>query len=48
MKTTKPTKAFVKEMAKMYPKGATIAPKKPSESKMPMRGQRTATNKAKK
>lgn len=47
-KMTKPSKGFVKEMGKMYPKGATITPKKPSETKMPMRGQRTAKNKAKK
>jgi hypothetical protein len=26
--SAKPSKAFVKEMARMYPKGATITPKK--------------------
>lgn len=28
-KQAKPSKAFVKEMERMYPKGATITPKKP-------------------
>jgi hypothetical protein len=27
--TKKPSKAFTKEMEKMYPKGAVISPKKP-------------------
>jgi hypothetical protein len=32
--TAKPSKAFVKEMAKMYPKGATITPAKKAPVKM--------------
>jgi hypothetical protein len=48
MATKKPSKKFVAEMEKMYPQGATISPKKGSEAKMPMRGQRTMKNKVKK
>lgn len=29
----KPSKDFVSEMSKMYPKGATITPKKPKATK---------------
>lgn len=48
MATKKPSKNFVAEMEKMYPQGATISPKKSREANMPIRGQRTATNKGKK
>jgi hypothetical protein len=38
-KQKQPSKAFVKEMSKMYPKGATITPAKKNQT--PAKGSRT-------
>jgi len=38
-KPPKPSKAFVKEMERMYPKGATITPKK-APTKAPMKSKK--------